>query len=347
VLICRCDRPIEANLKKKIALFSNVAPDAVFTSQDVPTIYEVPLRLHDEGLDDKICELLNIWSRAPSLEGWQRVVDKVKSPKSQVVIGFVGKYVELTESYKSLNEALTHGGIANDCKVVIRYIDSEEVERAGAEKLCEDVDGILVAPGFGARGTEGKIAAIRYARERQVPFFGICFGMQLAVVEFARHVCGLAGANSYEIDPATKYPVVTLMNEQREVATKGGTMRLGQYPCLLVDGTKAAEAYGAVEITERHRHRYEVNNDFRAQLEQQGMKLSGLSPDKKLVEMIELPDHPYFVACQFHPEFKSRPMSPHPLFRAFVRGMLEHQSMARRDRAEATRVPAPIPTVRN
>ncbi|HEX8953866.1 MAG TPA: CTP synthase [Polyangia bacterium] len=347
VLICRCDRPIEANLKKKIALFSNVAPDAVFTSQDVPTIYEVPLRLHDEGLDDKICELLNIWSRAPSLEGWQRVVDKVKSPKSQVVIGFVGKYVELTESYKSLNEALTHGGIANDCKVVIRYIDSEEVERVGAEKLCEDVDGILVAPGFGARGTEGKIAAIRYARERQVPFFGICFGMQLAVVEFARHVCGLAGANSFEIDPATKYPVVTLMNEQREITTKGGTMRLGQYPCVLVEGTKAAEAYGALEITERHRHRYEVNNDFRGQLEQQGMKLSGLSPDKKLVEMIELPDHPYFVACQFHPEFKSRPMSPHPLFRAFVRGMLEHQAVARRDRAEATRAPSPAPTVRN
>jgi CTP synthase len=264
-----------------------------------------------------------------------------------VVIGFVGKYVELTESYKSLNEALTHGGIANDCKVVIRYIDSEEVERSGAEKLCEDVDGILVAPGFGARGTEGKIAAIRHARERQVPFFGICFGMQLAVVEYARHVCGLAGANSFEIDPATKYPVVTLMNEQREITTKGGTMRLGQYPCALVEGTKAAEAYGALEISERHRHRYEVNNDFRGPLEQQGMVLSGLSPDKKLVEMIELADHPYFVACQFHPEFRSRPMAPHPLFRAFVRGMLEHQTVARRDRAEATRVPAPIPTVRN
>jgi CTP synthase len=347
VLICRCDRPVDNNLKKKIALFSNVAPDAVFTSQDVPTIYEVPLRLHDEGLDDKICELLNIWSRAPSLEGWQRVVDKVKSPKSQVVIGFVGKYVELTESYKSLNEALTHGGIANDCKVVIRYIDSEEVERAGAEKLCEDVDGILVAPGFGARGTEGKIAAIRYARERDVPFFGICFGMQLAVVEYARHVCGLAGANSFEIDPATKYPVVTLMNEQREITTKGGTMRLGQYPCVLVEGTKAAEAYGTLEINERHRHRYEVNNEFRGALEQQGLKLSGMSPDKKLVEMIELPDHPYFVACQFHPEFKSRPMAPHPLFRGFVRGMLDHQSVARRDRAEATRSPVLPPAVRN
>jgi CTP synthase len=347
VLICRCDRPIEANLKKKIALFSNVAADAVFTSQDVPTIYEAPLRLHEEGLDDKICELLNIWSRAPSLDMWQRVVDKVKQPKSQVVIGFVGKYVELTESYKSLNEALTHGGIANDCKVVIRYIDSEEVERAGADALCADVDGILVAPGFGARGTEGKIAAIRHARERNVPFFGICFGMQLAVVEFARHVCGLSGANSFEIDPTTRFPVVTLMNEQREITTKGGTMRLGSYPCLLAEGSKAAEAYGTNEISERHRHRYEVNNEYREQLGSHGMQLSGLSPDKKLVEMIELPEHAYFVACQFHPEFKSRPMTPHPLFRRFVRAMLDHQLVGRRDRAEATRPPVPSAIVRN
>jgi CTP synthase len=347
VLICRCDRPIEVNLKKKIALFSNVAGDAVFTSQDVPTIYEAPLRLHEEGLDDKICELLNIWSRAPSLEAWQRVVEKVKQPKSQVVIGFVGKYVELTESYKSLNEALTHGGIANDCKVVIRYIDSEEIERVGPDQLCAEVDGILVAPGFGARGTEGKIAAIRYSRERRVPFFGICFGMQLAVVEFARHVCGLSGANSFEIDPATKFPVVTLMNEQREITLKGGTMRLGSYPCILGEGTKAAEAYGASEISERHRHRYEVNNEYRDQLGSHGMVLSGLSPDKKLVEMIEINDHPYFVACQFHPEFKSRPMAPHPLFRRFVRAMLEHQTVARRDRNEATRPPVPTSIVRN
>jgi CTP synthase len=278
---------------------------------------------------------------------WQRVVDKVKQPKSQVVIGFVGKYVELTESYKSLNEALTHGGIANDCKVVIRYIDSEEVERAGADALCADVDGILVAPGFGARGTEGKIAAIRHARERNVPFFGICFGMQLAVVEFARHVCGLSGANSFEIDPTTRFPVVTLMNEQREITTKGGTMRLGSYPCLLAEGSKAAEAYGTNEISERHRHRYEVNNEYREQLGSHGMQLSGLSPDKKLVEMIELPEHAYFVACQFHPEFKSRPMTPHPLFRRFVRAMLDHQLVGRRDRAEATRPPVPSAIVRN
>jgi CTP synthase len=342
ILICRCDRAIDAGLKKKIALFSNVAADAVFTSQDAKSIYEVPLNLHDEGLDDKICELLNIWSRAPSLEAWQRVVEKVTQPSRQVVIGFVGKYVELTESYKSLSEALVHGGIGNDCRVTLRYIDSEEIERIGADVACADVDGVLVAPGFGSRGTEGKIAAIRYARERHVPFFGICFGMQLAVVEFARNVCGMAGANSTEIDPATKYPVVALMDEQRSVVTKGGTMRLGAYPCVLVEGTRAHEAYGAPqnnEISERHRHRYEVNNEFTQALQGRGLVLSGLSPDKRLVEMIELADHPYFVGCQFHPEFKSRPMTPHPLFRRFVRAALEHTMRTRPTETSRTAAP--------
>jgi CTP synthase len=351
ILICRCDRPIDAAQKKKIALFSNVAADAVFTSQDAKSIYEVPLNLHQEGLDDKICELLNIWSRAPSLEAWQRVVDKVTQPLRHVTIGFVGKYVELKESYKSLHEALVHGGIANDCQVQIRYIDSEEVERGSAEVACADVDGILCAPGFGARGTEGKIAAIRYARERHVPFFGICFGMQLAVVEFARNLCGMAGANSTEIDPSTKFPLISMMNDQREVTNKGGTMRLGAYPCVLVEGTRAFEAYGVNEISERHRHRYEVNNEYRDALEKQGLILSGLSPDKKLVEMIELDDHPYFVGCQFHPEFKSRPMAPHPLFRRFIRAALE-QSLSKRS-AESRTTPAapglavPQPVVRN
>lgn len=341
ILICRCDRPIEANLKKKIALFSNVAADAVFTSQDAKSIYEVPLNLHAEGLDDKICELLNIWSRAPGLEGWHRVVEKVLQPARHVTIGFVGKYVELTESYKSLNEALVHGGIANDCKVVIRYIDSEEVEKVGAEKMCADVDGILVAPGFGARGTEGKIAAIQYAREKRVPFFGICFGMQLAVVEYARDVCGLAGANSTEIDPQTAHPVVALMNEQRNVVTKGGTMRLGAEPCVLVEGTRAFDAYGTTEISERHRHRYEVNPDFHEQLTSRGLILSGMSPDGRLVEMIELEQHPYFVACQFHPEFKSRPMVPHPLFKRFVRAAIDHSdtSLARQPANQPPKTP--------
>jgi CTP synthase len=318
-------------MKKKIAMFCNVAPDAVFTSQDAKSIYQVPLNLHAEGLDDKICEQLNIWSRAPSLENWTRVVDKVLNPPRAVTIGFVGKYVELKESYKSLHEALVHGGIGNDCGVTIRYVDAEEIEKHGAERTCADVDGILCAPGFGSRGTEGKIAAIRYAREKRVPFFGICFGMQLAVVEFARDVAAMAGANSTEIDPDTKYPVISMMNEQREITTKGGTMRLGAYPCVLTEGTKAAEAYGGNEISERHRHRYEVNNEFREALEQKGLVLSGLSPDKKLVEMIELSEHPYFVACQFHPEFKSRPLTPHPLFKRFIKAAVEHSTKSRSD----------------
>jgi len=352
ILICRCDRPLEPALKKKIALFSNVSGDAVFTSQDAKTIYQVPLNLHAEGLDDKLCELLNIWSRAPSLEAWTKIVEKVTQPATKVTIGFVGKYVELAESYKSLNESLTHGGIANDCKVSIRYIDSEEIERAGAEAACADCDAILVAPGFGARGTEGKIAAIRYAREQRVPFFGICFGMQLAVVEFARHVASMAGANSTEIDPNTKFPVVALMNHQEGVTDKGGTMRLGAFPCVLAEGSRAAEAYGTLEISERHRHRYEVNNQYRAQLEKQGLWLSGLSPDESLVEMVELRDHPYFVGCQFHPEFKSRPLAPHPLFRNFVRAAIQHSARSKvalpgtPEVVAAAVAPAPLP-VRN
>jgi CTP synthase len=346
ILICRCDRPLEPSLKKKIALFSNVAGDAVFTSEDAKSIYQVPLNLHEEGLDDKICELLNIWSRAPGLENWQRIVEKVTQPSRQVVIGFVGKYVELTESYKSLNEALVHGGIGNDCRVTIRYIDSEEIEKVGPEATCADVDGILVGPGFGARGTEGKIAAIRYARERRVPFFGVCYGMQMAVIEFARHVCGMSGANTTEIAQDTKFPVVALMDEQRNVVDMGGTMRLGAYPCVLVEGTRAHEAYGAIEISERHRHRYEVNNAFREPLEEKGLVLSGLSPDRKLVEMVELREHPYFVGCQFHPEFKSRPMTPHPLFRRFVKAALEH-SLRPRERAVEGTPTRPPAAVRN
>jgi CTP synthase len=325
VLICRVDRPIDQNMRKKIALFCNVSGDAVFTSRDVPTIYELPLRLHEEGLDDKVAELLNIWSRAPRLTEWERMVEKIKNPARAVVIGFVGKYVQLVESYKSLNEALVHGGIANDCKVTIRHIDSEEVEKRGSEALLADVDAILVAPGFGARGTEGKIEAIRYAREKKVPFFGICFGMQLAVVEFARDVCGLAGASSSELDPSTPHPVVDLMPDQRGVVDKGATMRLGAYPCVVLEGTRAFEAYGTGQINERHRHRWEVNNAYREQLQNRGLVLSGLSPDRRLVEMIELKDHPYFVGCQFHPEFMSRPMAPHPLFRRFIRAAVECQ----------------------
>lgn len=323
MLLCRCDRPIPPGHREKIALFSNVPVDAVFTSQDVATIYALPLHLQQQGLDDKLCELLNIWSRAPSLAEWQRIVDRVTKPSHQVTVGFVGKYVELAESYKSLNEALIHGGIASDCRVQLRYIDSEDIERNGPEGPCAGVDAILVAPGFGARGAEGKIAAIRHARERRVPFLGICFGMQLAVVEFARHVCGLTDANSTEINPSTPYPVVALMAEQQELASKGGTMRLGSCPCVLKEGTRARAAYGTREINERHRHRWEVNNAFCETLLQHGLIISGLSPDGSLVEMIELADHPHFVGCQFHPEFKSRPMEPHPLFRQFIAAALQ------------------------
>ncbi|MFH0899596.1 MAG: CTP synthase [Pseudomonadota bacterium] len=329
ILICRCDRPLEAVLKKKIALFCNVAPDAVFTSQDVPSIYEVPIRLHREGLDDKVAEFLNIWSRAPGLAEWERIVETVESASRVVTIGFVGKYVQLVESYKSLNEALVHGGIANRCRVVINHIDSEEIEKRGAQQLLADVDAVLVGPGFGGRGAEGKIQAIRYAREKRVPFFGICLGMQLAVVEFARHVCGLLDATSSEIDPATPNPVIDLMPDQRGVKDKGATMRLGSYPCKLLTGTQAADAYGALDIEERHRHRWEVNNSYREMLQNHGLVLAGMSPDRKLVEIVELKDHPCFIGCQFHPEFKSRPMAPHPLFRHFIRAALESQARAR------------------
>src|SRR5215470_10481797 len=306
------------------------AAGAVFTSQDVPSIYELPIKLHEEGLDDKIAEVLNIWSRAPRLSEWERIVEKIKSPARSVTIGFVGKYVQLVESYKSLNEALVHGGIANDCRVLVRHIDSEEVERRGPDAFLGDVDGLVVAPGFGARGTEGKIASIRYAREKKLPFFGICFGMQMAVVEFARNVCGLAGASSSELDPQTAHPVVDLMPNQRGLTDVGATMRLRPHHVNLMKGTKAADAYGSLHISERHRHRWEVNNAYRETLTNHGLVLSGFSPDKRLVEMIELRDHPYFLGCQFHPEFKSRPTAPHPLFQRFIRACIEAQVRGRR-----------------
>jgi CTP synthase len=325
VLVCRCDAALEPELIKKTAMFCNVAQDAVFQSPDVDTVYRLPLVLADQGLDAQLGKMLNIWSRGARLSAICSHADKVTQPRRKITVGFVGKYVQLVESYKSLNEALLHGGIANDCRVEIRHIDSEEIEEKGAAAFLSDVDGVLVAPGFGARGTEGKIASVRFAREGKVPYFGICFGMQMAFIEYARHVCHLERANSSEVDPETPHPVVDLMPDQHGVTDKGATMRLGAYPCKLKPGTKAAEAYGSVEISERHRHRWEINNRYRDQLEQAGMVISGLSPDGRLVEMIELPWHPYFVACQFHPEFKSRPGAPHPLFARFVKAALEHQ----------------------
>jgi CTP synthase len=326
ILIVRCKQMLPEDLIKKMAMFCNVATDGVFESVDVDTVYRLPLLLSQQGLDDKLAQLLNIWSRASQLSAWEHIVARVTQPKRKVSIGFVGKYVQLAESYKSLNEALLHGGIANDCRVDIHHIDSEIIEQKGAAGELASYDGILVAPGFGARGTEGKIASVRYAREQRVPFFGICFGMQLAIVEFARNVCGLERANSSEIDPSTPHPVVDLMPDQRGVTDMGATMRLGAYACVLRPGTKVAEAYGTAEISERHRHRWEINNNYRDTLEKHGIVLSGMSPDGRLVETIELPQHPYFVACQFHPEFKSRPSAPHPLFSRFVRATLEAQS---------------------
>jgi len=326
VLIVRCEQALPEDSIKKMAMFCSVASDAVFQSVDVDTVYRLPVTLSEQGLDQKLASLLNIWSRASRLSAWEEVVKRITEPKRKVTVGFIGKYVQLVESYKSLNEALLHGGIANDCKVEIKHLDSEDLEKQGTGALV-GYDGILVAPGFGARGTEGKIAAVRYAREAKVPFFGICFGMQLACVEFARHVGGLDRANSTEIDPTTPHPVVDLMPDQRGVTDKGATMRLGAYPCVLKPGTRAAEAYGSTEISERHRHRWEINNNYRDVLEKHGMVISGLSPDGRLVEMIELPQHPYFVGCQFHPEFKSRPSLPHPLFSRFIKAAMERQML--------------------
>jgi CTP synthase len=333
VLLCRTQMPLSRAVKDKIALFSNVAVEAVIGAMDVNCIYEVPLMLHAEGLDELICERLNIWSRAPDLVSWQRVVSRFKNaPRGTIKIGIVGKYVHLKDSYKSLHEALVHGGLDNECKVELEYIDSEQVEQQGPEALLSGLDAVLVPGGFGDRGTEGKIAAIGYARTNRVPFFGICLGMQLAVIEFARDVAGLAGANSSEFDKDTPHAVIDLMPDQRGVRMKGATMRLGAYPCVLVPGTIAADAYGTTEISERHRHRYEFANDYREKLAAAGLVLSGTSPDKRLVEMVELRDHPFFVGCQFHPEFKSRPAAPHPLFARFVRAALERQTA--RGRAE-------------
>ena len=330
LLLCRTEKILSKDIKAKIALFCNVEPEAVITAQDVDNIYEIPLLLHQEGLDERIVEVLKIWTRAPQLEPWQELQTRIKHPKDRVEIGIVGKYVDLRESYKSLHEALVHGGLANEVQVALTYIDSERVEREGAEGLLGHLHGILVPGGFGVRGVEGKIQAIRYAREHRIPYFGICFGMQLAVIEFARHLAGIAGATSEEFDPEAADPVIYLMREwydyrrdaiirrDRE-SEKGGTMRLGAYPCVLKEESLAGRAYAQTQIMERHRHRYEFNNDYREKLSAAGLQITGTSPNGELVEIIEIKDHPWFLGCQFHPEFKSGPMDPHPLFRDYIR----------------------------
>jgi CTP synthase len=335
ILLCRTDQYLSREIKAKISLFCNVGIDAVVTAKDVECIYEVPLVFHKEGLDGKIVELLNIWTRAPRLEAWEELVRKIQTTRQSVTIAIVGKYVDLTESYKSLNEALYHGGVANDCKVNLIFVDSEKIEDGTCSQMLADADGILVPGGFGNRGIEGKIRSANHARVNKIPYFGICLGMQLAVVEFARNVAGLKDAHSSEFNEFTPDAVIYLMLEwfdqksgtvQRrdESSDKGATMRLGAYPCHLTKDTLAYRAYGVEKISERHRHRYEFNNDYKALLVEKGLVVSGSSPTGDLVEIIEIKDHPWFLGCQFHPEFKSRPMDAHPLFRDFIRAVLEY-----------------------
>ncbi len=318
ILICRGEKELTLDIKKKIALFCNVQVESVISAQDVKNVYEVPILFSQQGLDERIVEKLNMWTKAPDLTSWEEIVEKAKNPKGEVTIAIVGKYVDLVESYKSLNEALTHGGIANNLKVNLDFVDAEEIEAQGPEKFLKKADGILVPGGFGTRGIEGKIAAAGYARKNDIPYFGICLGMQLAVAEFMRNVCGHDDANSSEFNPDTSCPVIDLMQEQRNVDKLGGTMRLGAYECEILDDSLAFSAYKSTSISERHRHRYEFNNDYIDEVKDKGMIISGTNPKRNLVEIIEIPGLKWFLGCQFHPEFKSRPQNPHPLFVSFI-----------------------------
>ena len=319
ILLCRSERPIPEDMKKKIALFCNVEEEAVVSALDVEFIYQVPLAFAREGLDEILLDKLHLpHEEIGALTKWEEIVRKLRHPEDEVRIGFVGKYVEFGDSYKSLNEALVHGGIANNVKVRIIYIDSEALEEEGYHGDLGSVDGILVGPGFGARGVEGKLRAIRYAREKKVPYFGICLGMQCATIEFARDVVGMVGANSTEFDDESPYKVIYKLRDLIGVDALGGTMRLGKYPCELKEGSIARQAYGVASVDERHRHRYEVNPEYVPALVEKGFRVTGASPDGKFVEIIELADHPWFLGCQFHPEYRSRPAAPHPLFRSFI-----------------------------
>jgi CTP synthase len=322
-IVCRSDRPIATHLKEKISLLCDVPEEGIVSCVDAPTLYEIPLVLHDEGLDDYVCRVLHLTEHEPDLADWRALVARVEAAKEPVRIGLVGKYVNLPDAYLSVVQALRHGGFACGAQVEIDWIASDDTEGLLAEGRLGGLDGIVIPGGFGVRGIEGKITAAGFAREQGIPFLGLCLGLHCAVIEFARNECGLDGANSSEFEPHTPHPVIDLMDEQRSVVDKGGTMRLGSYPAKLIGGTTVQRAYGEEVVYERHRHRYEVNNRYRAKLEEAGMVWSGLSPDDRLVEFLELPGHPFFVATQAHPEFKSRPDRPHPLFAAFVRAALE------------------------
>lgn len=327
IIVCRSEHPLDKGIKDKIALFCNVPSSHVLQNLDVDYLYEAPLAMEKEHLAQVACECLELPCPEPDLTDWKSMVEALRSPVHEITIALVGKYISLHDAYISVVEALKHGGIASHATVNIRWINSEDVTAENADSLLSDVDGILVPGGFGDRGIEGKIEAIRYAREHQIPFLGLCLGMQLAIVEYARHVAGLEDAHSIELNPQTPYPVISLLPDQNGVEDIGGTLRLGAYPCILDKTTKAYELYGSEEIHERHRHRYEVNNDFRRILVDKGMTLSGLSPDGRIVEMIELKDHPFFIGTQAHPELKSRPNRPHPLFRGFVEAALHRHEV--------------------
>ena len=325
VLVCRCDAPLTEDIRRKIALFCNVEPACVIQNATAQTLYEVPLLLAKEGLDEVVCRKLGLITHQPDLREWSAMVKREKSASRQVTIALVGKYTQLHDAYLSVVESLHHAGTANDAVVDIRWVDSETLTPENLDTVLGDVSGVLVPGGFGDRGVEGMILACRYAREHGVPYLGICLGMQMAVVEFARDVLGWKDADSAEFSETTAHPVIALMPDQVNVTEKGGTMRLGKYPCVLKEGSRSRALYGMAEISERHRHRYEFNNDYRTQMEQAGLVLAGLSPDERLVEIVELPDHPWFVGAQFHPEFKSRPDHAHPLFYGFVEAALKRQ----------------------
>ncbi|MGC8928724.1 MAG: CTP synthase [Myxococcota bacterium] len=331
-IACRTKVTLPQEIKEKIALFCNVSPENVISEVDVKYIYEVPLKLKEEGLDDKIVDLLNMWTPSPRLDKWKKLVDKLYNPQDAVTIGMVGKYVQVIDAYKSLYEALVHGGIANNLKVDIQYIDSENLTEQNYKEQLRHLDGILIPGGFGNRGIEGKILAARYARENNIPYFGICLGMQIMAIEFARNKLGLSDANSYEFNLRTSNPVICMMDEQKKVTNLGGTMRLGGYKCLLNKKSLAYRCYQKDEIVERHRHRYEFNNEYREKFEKHGIIFSGLSPDSTLVEIMELKGHKFYLGCQFHPEFKSRPLEPHPLFVAFIKASFEKKRKIREGR---------------
>ena len=346
-IVLRTERPVDKKLREKIALFCNVDENSVVTARDVDNIYDLPLVLNEEGLDSRVCEKLNIWTGAPRLEPWRKFAKVLKEPaRGTVTIGMVGKYVELVESYKSLNEALVHGGVANDCRVEIEYIDAESLESGKAVQKLAEFDGILVPGGFGKRGGEGKVRSVKFARTEKIPFLGICLGLQMAVVEFARNLLGLPEANSGEFSPESPDKVIHLMEEQHGVTEKGATMRLGAYPCKIKSGSLAHKIYQKDQVDERHRHRWEVNNSYRERLEEHGMLLSGVSPDGNLVEMVEIPDHPWFVGVQFHPEFLSQPLNPHPLFKSFIEAALTQRDKKRSLSQKSKGVPKQVKKVK-